>query len=216
MYLCDVNFLDIIILIPLAYAAWIGFKKGFIIEVFTLLALVVGLYAGIHFSEYVSNAMRKTFSWESQYLPTISFTLTFLGVGAMVYFAGKALEKIVKFAMLSPLNKIGGIVFALLKGSYIVSIVLLLLSSYDKSNKFIPLQTKNDSMLYNPMLKLSKTTIPGFKGSSFFQESDSSNVTLTVEQVIRAKEIADSLGIDANDLVELNEVYQKYENKHEN
>jgi membrane protein required for colicin V production len=206
-----VNFLDIIILIPLAYAAWIGFKKGFIIEVFTLLALLVGLYAGIHFSEFVSKGIKNTFSWDSTYLPTISFTLTFLAVGAMVYFAGKALEKIVKFAMLSPLNKIGGVIFALLKGSYIVSVFLLLLSSYDKSNKFIPLEAKNNSLLYHPMLKLSASTIPGFKGSSFFQESDSSNVTLTVDQVIRAKEIADSLGIDAKDVIELNEIYQEYE-----
>lgn len=204
------NILDIIILIPLAYAAWIGFKKGFIIEVFTLLALFVGLYAGIHFSESVAGALKKSFSWDSKYLPTISFTLTFLAVGAMVYFAGKALEKVVKFAMLSPLNKIGGIIFALLKGSYFVSIVLLLLSSYDKNNKFIPLETKNSSLLYNPMLKLSKTTIPGFENSSFFQQ-DTTNVTLTVDQVIRAKEIADSLGIDAKDVIELNEIYQKYE-----
>lgn len=204
------NFLDIILIIPLVYAAWTGFKKGFIIEVFTLLALFVGLYAGIHFSESVAAALKKTFSWDSEYLPAISFTITFLAVGAMVYFAGKALEKVVKFAMLSPLNKIGGIIFALLKGSYIVSIILLLLSSYDKNNKFIPLETKKSSLLYNPLLKLSKATIPGFEGSSFF-EKDTTNVTLTVDQVIRAKEIADSLGIDADDVVELNEIYQKYE-----
>lgn len=199
------NFLDIIILIPLAYAAWMGFKKGFIIEFFTLLALFVGLYAGIHFSEYVSNGIKKAFSWDSTYLPVIAFTLTFLGVGAMVYFAGKALEKVVKFAMLSPINKIAGIIFALLKGIYIVSVVLVLLSSYDKNNKFIPLETKNQSLLYNPMLQVSASTIPGFKESSLFQ--DSSETNLTVEQVLRAKEIADSLGIDAKDIVELNEKY---------
>jgi membrane protein required for colicin V production len=164
-----VNFLDIILIIPLGYAAWIGFKKGFIIEVFTLLALFVGLYAGIHFSEFVSTALKKSFSWESEYLPIVAFTLTFLGVGAMVYFAGKTLEKVIKFAMLSPLNKIGGLFFALLKGSYLVSVVLLLLSAYDKNNKFIPLETKNSSLLYNKLLKLSKYSIPGFKESSFFE-----------------------------------------------
>ncbi|MCE3296601.1 MAG: Colicin production protein [Crocinitomicaceae bacterium] len=211
MYLCSVNFLDIIILIPLAYAAWVGFKKGFIIEVFTLMALFLGLYAGIHFSEFASNGIQKLTGWNSSYLPAVSFTLTFLAVGAMVYFAGKALEKIVKLTLLSPLNKIGGVIFALLKGSYIVSVVLLLLSSYDKNNKFIPLESKNNSLLYHPMVKLSSSTIPGFRNSSFFQEQDSSQVNLTVDQVIRAKEIADSLGIDAQDVVELNEIYQEYE-----
>lgn len=207
------NYLDIVILVPLVYAAWTGFKKGFIIEVFTLLALFVGLYAGIHFSEYASKGIKNAFSWDSQYLPAVSFTLTFLLVGAMVYFAGKALEQVVKFAMLSPLNKLGGVIFALLKGSYLVSIVLLLLSSYDKNNHFIPKETKDNSLLYNPVLKLSKHTIPGFSQSSFFKEEEENDAKLTFDQILRAKEIADSLGIEANDIAELKNVYDEYENK---
>lgn len=204
------NFLDIIILIPLAYAAWQGFKKGFIIEVFTLLALFVGLYAGIHFSEMVSSWLSSALNWKSAYLPAVAFTLTFLGVGAMVYFAGKALEKVVKFAMLSPLNKIGGVVFALLKGSYIVSVILLLLNSYDKDNQFIPKESKDASLLYHPMVKFSSSTIPGMKNSRFFQEQE--KPPLTVDQILRAKELADSLGIDAKDVADLTRIY--YENQH--
>jgi membrane protein required for colicin V production len=79
------NFIDIIICIPLIYAAYKGFKHGLIIEVFTLLALFVGLYVGIHFSDFVANFLKETLEWESVYLPIISFTLVFLAVGAMVY-----------------------------------------------------------------------------------------------------------------------------------
>lgn len=43
------NFLDLIIILPLIYAAYKGFKHGFIIELFTLLAIIVGIYVGIHF-----------------------------------------------------------------------------------------------------------------------------------------------------------------------
>jgi len=111
------NFLDLVILIPIGYAAWLGFKKGLIIEVFTLLALFVGLYAGIHFSEFVVEKLKTTFDWNSSYISPVAFTLTFLGVGAMVYFGGKALEKVVKAVMLSPLNKVGGVFFGILKGS---------------------------------------------------------------------------------------------------
>lgn len=205
------NFLDIVILIPLGYAAWKGFKHGFVIEVFTLLALFVGLYAGIHFSEFVSNGISKMTDSKSQYLPTISFTLTFLAVGAMVYFAGKAIEKIVKVTMLSPINKIGGVVFAILKGSYIVSVVLMLLNGYDQNNKLIPKESKDGSLLYHPMVKFSSSTIPGLKNSTFFSSQDE-KPPLTVEQVMRAKELADSLGIDAKDVVKLSEIYYEYEN----
>jgi hypothetical protein len=38
---------------------------------------------------------------------------------------------------------------------------------------------------------------------------------LSVDQILRAKKIADSLGIDAQDGKELYDVYQKYEKKDE-
>ena len=85
------NVLDILILIPIAFGIWRGFKKGFIIELFTFLALFIGLYAGIHFSDGVASFLQEKFSITSEYLPTIAFTITFLLIGAMVYFAGVAI-----------------------------------------------------------------------------------------------------------------------------
>lgn len=205
------NFLDVVILIPIGYAAWIGFKKGLIIEVFTLLALFVGLYAGIHFSEFVVEKLKTTFEWDSSYISPVAFTLTFLGVGAMVYFGGKALEKVVKAVMLSPLNKAGGVFFAILKASYLVSIVLVLFASFDKGNHFIPLKAKEESLLYFPLQSFSTKTIPGFKESGLMPDTiQDSTANLTVDELIRAKEIADSLGIEAKDVLELHSIYQKY------
>ncbi len=86
------NYLDIILILPLLFGAWRGFKKGLIIELFTLLALLVALYAGIHFSDWMAAILQSTFNTQSEYLPIVSFTLIFLAVGAMVYFAGKAIE----------------------------------------------------------------------------------------------------------------------------
>lgn len=207
------NFIDVIILIPLIYSGWIGFKKGLIIEVFTLLALFVGLYAGIHFSEFIAIKLKTIFSIKSNYLSPVAFTLTFLGVGAMVYFAGKALEKVVKFALLSPFNKVGGIVFAVLKAGYFVSIILVLFTSFDKENSFIPLKGKEDSLLYFPIQKFSTTTIPGLKESGLFEQNDSIQQNMTVDEILRAKKIADSLNIKAKDVIELNKILKDYEEK---
>ena len=123
------NYIDILILIPLLYAGWKGFKHGLIIEVFTLLALVVGLYAGIHFSDYIAGVLKNSLSWRSKYVPVVAFTITFLGVGAMVYFAGKAIEKVVKITGLTPINKGLGIFFSILKMLYFISVILVLIES---------------------------------------------------------------------------------------
>ena len=46
-----INLLDIILLIPLLLFAWNGYKKGFIIELASLAALVLGLYMAFFFSD---------------------------------------------------------------------------------------------------------------------------------------------------------------------
>lgn len=211
------SIVDILILIPLGYAAWKGFQHGIIIEVFTLLALLVGIYAGIHFSDVTANWMKNSLGWDSEYLPVIAFTITFLGIGAMVYFAGKMIEQFVKVTNLTPINKAFGIVFAVLKMTYFVSVFLVLLESYDEKGDFLPPSMKEKSLLYNPILKVSTTTIPALKESTLFVKNalQSDSTDLTIEQVLRAKEIADSLGIDAEDGKELYDVYQKYGKKDE-
>jgi membrane protein required for colicin V production len=209
------NYIDVLILIPLIYAGWKGFKHGLIIEVFTLLALVVGLYAGIHFSDYIAKILKTTFGWNSSYVPVVSFTITFLAVGAMVYFAGKAIEKVVKLTGLTPVNKGFGVLFSILKMIYYISVIIVLIESYDEKSNFFPTETKEQSILYKPVKKVSSTTIPGLSESTIFLKNVFKNETdstgLTVEEIIRAKEIADSLGIDANDAAKIKEIHDKYE-----
>lgn len=213
------NFLDILIVIPVLFAIYRGFKKGFIIELFTLLAILVGIYVGIHFSDFTANWLKETFEWDSPYLPVVAFTLTFLAVGALIYFGGKVLEQMVKVVQLTPLNKALGIVFSGIKGIYIVSMVLVLVESYDEKSHFFPKETKEKSLLYTPVKNVSTYTIPAVSESSIFlqnsMKAEQDSTGLTIEQILRAKEIADSLGIDASDAKKIVEIHQKYGEKSE-
>jgi membrane protein required for colicin V production len=188
-----------------------------IIEVFTLLALFVGLYAGIHFSDFIAAYLKTTFSWNSEYLPIISFTIIFLAIGAMVFFAGKTIEQMVKVVHLTPLNKFFGVFFSILKMTYFLSVLLVIAESYDEKGDFLPEEKKESSLLYKPVKAVSTTTIPGLEESTIFiknafkTESDSTG--LTVQEIIRAKEVADSLGLDVNDAKELKRVHDEYSEK---
>lgn len=164
------NYLDILLFIPLIIGAWRGFKKGFVIELFTLLALLVGIYAGIHFSDFMSDILTEQVGLTSQYLPAIAFTITFLGVGAMVFFGGKMIEKLIKVVALSPVNKVAGLIFGLLKMLYITSALLVILESIDEKNDFIPEDLKESSLLYEPVKGTALNTIPALKHSSLFLE----------------------------------------------
>jgi membrane protein required for colicin V production len=211
------NFIDILLIVPLGYAAWRGFKKGFIIEVFTLLALLVGIYAGIHFSDWTANLIKGNVDMEDSYLPVIAFTLTFLAVGAMVYFAGKMLEQMVRVVNLSPLNKILGVVFGLIKMVYTLSVVLILVETYDERGDFLPEDQKEDSFLYAPIKVVAAATIPAIEESSIWLKNNFSVLDeesdVTADDLIRLKETADSLGITLEDLQQLRELQKSLDDE---
>lgn len=164
------NYLDILITIPVIIGAWKGFKKGFIIEIFTLMALLIGIYAGIHFSDAMAKILRENLSITTQYLPAIAFTITFLMVGAMVYFAGKLIEKALKLVALSTINKFAGLFFGVVKMLFFVSATLIILESYDSKGNFIPNQLKSESILFHPVKELSIKTIPALKYSDLVEK----------------------------------------------
>jgi membrane protein required for colicin V production len=208
------NYIDFLLLVPLIYAAWKGYKHGFIIEIFTLFAYFVGIYAAINFSDYTANKLTAEFELESVYVAPTSFALTFLVVGALVFFAGKAIEKVVKVVALSPVNKVAGLGFGLLKMGYILSIILVVVESYDERKNWFEEETKEASVLYGPVKNLGVYTVPGLKTSQIFLENalknEADSTGMSVQEIMRARNIADSLDIDANDAKAIHEIHKKY------
>lgn len=172
------NYIDIFLIGCIGYAVWTGFRKGFIIELFTFLALFFGLYAGIHFSDFAAEFLETKVGLTSEYMPVISFTITFLLIGAMVYFAGKAIEKVVKVVQLSLLNKLGGILFSVSKMIFILGGIILLLESYDEKSDFIDEETKSGSLFYNPIKSITLFAIPAFEESTIFLKNTLQNKDL--------------------------------------
>lgn len=164
------NYLDILFVVPLVYSGWNGFRKGLIIELFTLLALVVGTYGGIRFSGVASTFLADHLGVHSEYLPVAAFAVTFLAVGAAVFWGGRAVEKALKAVALGLLNKVAGMVFSTLKMWYIVGVLLVITAAVDERYHFIPQQLKDHSLLYRPLQATVLATIPALKeGTLFFQ-----------------------------------------------
>lgn len=162
------NYLDIFILLVLIWFGWVGFKKGLILEVFTFLALFLGLYAGINFSDFLTAILSDHLGMTSEYVPVVSFLIVFLAVGAMVYFGGKALEKVVKVVRLSPFNKLAGLFFGSAKAMFFLGGMIIISESFDERKDFIENETKENSLLYLPVKNTTTTCIPAFEESTIF------------------------------------------------
>ena len=51
------NYLDLIFCIPLIWGFWKGWQKGLIIELSMLAALLLGVWGGIKFSDYMAGVI---------------------------------------------------------------------------------------------------------------------------------------------------------------
>ena len=144
----EINLLDILILIPLLLFAYHGYKKGLIIEVATLAALLLGIYSAIYFSDFTAGLITQSFKVDKEYLSVISFIVTFIGVLVLVLFLGKILEKLVNVLLLGFLNKIAGAIFGILKGALLVSVIIFLINYFDTNSTVIRKSAIEKSLLY--------------------------------------------------------------------
>lgn len=209
------SILDIFILIPLIYGAYKGFQTGLVVQIATFASLFLGIYIAIKFSDYTTRWLTEEFEIEpSSMLPFLAFFLTFVAVAAGIFFLGKLISLGIKPTLLSPINKFGGMGLGLLKFLYLVGILIVLFETVNERKSMASEETLQKSLLYHPILKTTIFTIPALKESSLFLKNqlfnDSSELNLHLEQARRAKEIADSLGIDANDADKMVDIYKTY------
>jgi membrane protein required for colicin V production len=142
------NYLDIIILVVIALLVIRGIMKGFIISLASLIALALGIYIAVNFSNYLDGVLIENFNPSRSWLPILSFTITFLIVVIAVMLLAKALEKLVDIAGMGIINHVFGGIFGLVKGILFVSVILFIISSYDPKEKLITHKTRQESILY--------------------------------------------------------------------
>ena len=72
------NYIDLVLGIILIIAAIQGFRKGFIVELASLAALVLGIWGAIKFSDWTAAFITRNTGFHSEHMSTIAFVLTFI------------------------------------------------------------------------------------------------------------------------------------------
>jgi membrane protein required for colicin V production len=161
------SFLDIIFIIPIVWLAYVGFKKGLIIELSTLLALVLGVFVSLYFSDVTAEFLKDSFDLKTKYLKLISFIITFLLVVIAVNLIGKLIEKFVDMVALSFLNKSAGGVFGVLKAVVILSLLLFFIEKVDKKKFLLSEELTQNSLFYPYIQPIAPTLIDAFSDIDF-------------------------------------------------
>lgn len=154
------NYIDIILGILLVLAAINGFRKGLIVELASLAALVLGIWGAIKFSYVTSGFITEHFEVKTNYLNIISFVITFVVIVILVHLVGKAVQKIAETILLGFANKLAGLIFGILRTSLILSIILVVFDKIDESVHIIPKDAKHESRMYEPIRSFAPSIFP--------------------------------------------------------
>ncbi|MCP3932959.1 MAG: CvpA family protein [Bacteroidetes bacterium] len=136
--------IDIIFAIAAGYGFFIGYTKGIIKTVFTILAFGFGLMAAFKFAPAMTNFLETAFNSDNPLMFIAGFLLTFVLTMVFIRLIARGLEGILKTANINIINQIAGGV--LLSGMMILLYSVLLWFG-DKSH-LVNDKTKEDSFTY--------------------------------------------------------------------
>ena len=151
------NYLDIVIVIPLLYGMIKGFSNGLIKEITGLLGLFIGVYIAINFSSYLNPKVTEFLKGHEKIVPIISFAVLFIVSVISIKILGYIIDQFAKAIALGFVSRLLGGVFGLLK----IVVILSILFSLTREYKLIDRQTQENSILLIPLQRISKVIIPG-------------------------------------------------------
>lgn len=152
--------LDICILVPVLWGMFKGFKRGLIIELCTLMALILGVYGAATFGEMGGDYLRDTFNTDPRVSSVLGFALLFIIIVVLVFIFGKILEGVIKLVALGLVNKLFGMLFGGFKFLLILSGILYLINGFPLTDDLIPAKEKADSYLYEPASEILPSIYP--------------------------------------------------------
>jgi len=137
------NWLDILVLIPLIWFGFKGFKNGLVKELASIAALLLGVWGTIKFSDVVA-------SWfgNSATIKVIAFVLTFVAVLVIVHFAEIVIEKVIKLVIPGFVNNIFGLIFGACKVLVFFGVLIYFINLVDKNEWIVKRDVKEKSFFY--------------------------------------------------------------------
>ena len=164
------SILDIILLICFIPAVIGGIRKGFISQVISIISIIAGIWVSYEFSSVVGEWIGQYIEASEKVMKLIAFAVIMIGVFIVLGIVGKFLEGILNLVLLGWLNKLLGVVFALLKTGLIVGLVIMAFSSLNATFGIVKPETLSQSVLYTPLKDIANDVFPYLRDMIFWNK----------------------------------------------
>lgn len=105
--------IDIILVVVALYGFYVGYSRGIIKTIFSVLSIGIGIIAALRFTPTVTNFLKGAFNQTTPFMFIAGIIVTFLLTMGLLRLVGKGFEGIMETANINVINQtIGGIFMA--------------------------------------------------------------------------------------------------------
>ena len=126
------NWLDVLLVLPLVVGLVRGLMRGFISEIIAILVVVLGVLGAKLWASTFSAWLLAQFAWPQGVCDIVAYSLLFLGIAIVLSLLAKLLTKFMHAIHLSWANRILGGLFGIAKYGLVVLFAVFVL---DKTNE---------------------------------------------------------------------------------
>ncbi|MDM8525168.1 CvpA family protein [Desulfococcaceae bacterium HSG8] len=125
------NLLDILLIVIVVYFVTMGFFRGLFREIVSIIGVFAGFYPTSIYYMMVAKHLSRWIS-DPSYLNIGSFLLIFFSIFILIGILGIIAKYLLKVVTFGWLDRASGIVFALVKGILVTSVILISLTAFLK------------------------------------------------------------------------------------
>lgn len=153
----------IVLLLILVPGIWQGLKQGFIHQIVTIVALLLGVWIAYRFAEGVGAQLSQYVTLPENVVYILAFVLILILVYIVLALFGKLLKKIAASTIGGSWDKILGIAFAVLKQAFLVGFLLVAFSTMNDAFHFVNKETMDGAVVYSMVQNFTETVFPFLK-----------------------------------------------------
>lgn len=122
---------DIALVAIILIGAVSGFREGFLMELFSFAALVLGVLGAFKLMGYAMLYLADQFNIDESILPYVAFAVVFIGILIAVRLVGKMIKVSIDRTFLGRVDQVAGAGLGMLKAAFLVSVCLWILDALD-------------------------------------------------------------------------------------
>ena len=161
--------LEIILLICFIPGIIRGISKGFLEQALSLVGIVLSVWAAFKFSALVCDWLKPYLSLSETTLNVVAFALILVAVCLVVLIVAKLLTKVLEMSMLGWLDKILGLVFALVVNGLLLGVFIILFDTLNLKFGFVKPEVLDGSVVYTTLRDFCYLVFPYLKAFFFKQ-----------------------------------------------